>query len=172
MHLIYFFYWRKFSCIIFMNKIHQNWDLKIYIWDWWRLCAIFVKVWVNDPPSWMKWNTNLKNFRGIWPTVTWPILFTLLIVILQEYRSVSIEYAIGFFLNFNVLVQRYALQIISQYTWYPRLPISAVKQFLVYFKRDKLLMLGNYLIFPFQKEKNLIEHDFFIFFFSVVFSNF
>ena len=63
-------------------------------------------------------------------------------------------------------------QVFSRCTRYPRLPISAVKELMTIFKLDKLLIVADYLIFPFRKEQKLTEYDSFIFFFFVLFSNF
>ena len=72
------------------------------------------------------------NFATIWLGINW--------------------YAVGFFQNFNLLVQRYISSSFSRCTWYPRLPISVVKELMAIFKSDKILMVIDYLIFPFRKK--------------------
>ena len=102
---------------------------------------------------------------------------TLMILILQQYRSVSwstlvsIDLLLVSFKTLTYWCNVIFLQIVSRYTLYPRLPISAVKEFMAIFKRDKLIMVIEYLVFPLRKEK-LIEYNSFIFFFFVLFSNF
>lgn len=48
-------------------------------------------------------------------------------------------------------------QVLSRYIWYPRLPVSAVKEFMAIFSWGKLLIIVHYLIFPFLKEKKWLN---------------
>ena len=125
---------------------------------------------------------NLLTWR---PAIMLPLnqeknscLSTLMILILQQYKSVSwptlvsIDLLLVSFKTLTCWCNVMFLQIVSRYIVYPRLPISAVKEFMAIFKWDKLIMVVEYLVFPLRKEKNLIECNSFIFFFFVLFSNF
>lgn len=83
------------------------------------------------------------------------ILFTLLIVILQQNGSVWIDIML---VSFKALTCWYNVmfrQVVSRYIWYPRLPISVLKELMAIFKWYKLLMVVDCLIFSFLKRKNL-----------------
>ena len=55
------------------------------------LGVILATVPETDPLSCMKYKTNLYSSIDMWQTVTLPILSTLLIITLQQYRSISID---------------------------------------------------------------------------------
>ena len=87
---------------------------------------------------------NLLTWR---PTIMLPLnqeknscLSTLMILILQQYKSVSwptlvsIDLLLVSFKTLTCWCNVMFLQIVSRYILYPRLPISAVKEFMAIFK--------------------------------------
>ena len=59
-----------------------------------------------------------------------PILSSLLIVILQQYGSMSIDIPFVSFKTVTCWCNAMFFQVVSLYTWYPLLPISAVNEFM------------------------------------------
>ena len=87
---IYFFIFLSFNFvqygIIFMNELHQNQDLKIFLWDWWR-SRIYI---CDNTPLWMKKICKLKVL-SVSGQLSYYRTCLILIVILQQYWSVSIK---------------------------------------------------------------------------------
>ena len=123
------------NLVDFMNERHQNWDLKTSFFDWWRSRSY---IW-GSPSDWSflmneieykswkfsRYMTNCditnsvysfdRNLATIWVGINW--------------------YTFGFFQNFDLLVHPYVSpSCFSVYTWYPQLPIAAVKEFVAIFK--------------------------------------
>ena len=155
-----------------MNGMHQNWNLMTRFRDWWRsrgyICDSLIE-WFSledeikyNPWKFCRYMTYCditdstyffdRNLAKIWVGVNW---YTLV-----SFKTLTCWCSVMF------------RRVVSRYTWYPRLPISAVAEFMAVFKWDKLLMVVDYLIFPFRKKKLWIKYDSFIFSFFVLFSNF